>query len=149
MTCLSVVWMVGWLVSYGWSVIIPLKGLQDMLHLHYGHIGTLIFSFGLGRISVYYATSLTSSLIYPSITRIELLKTEKGWEKDGIAKGQTKDSLRGRISYSSFFIHFFYPFALRLLSVSYPFAIPSFSYPFSVFSSRRDANVLRNYDASS
>ena len=30
---------------------------------------------------------------------------------------------------------FFYPFSVLLLSVSYSFAIPSFSYPFSVFSS--------------
>ena len=45
---------------------------------------------------------------------------------NGIAKGQVKDDDQSS---------FIYTLSIRLLSVTYPFAIPSITYPFLVFSS--------------
>ena len=72
--------------------------------------------------------SLTHSLThyrYPQDVTTFELKTKKGQEKDGTAKGQEIDSKR----------ILFYPFSILFLSLFNPFAIRFFFYPFSVFSS--------------
>ena len=72
----------------------------------------------------------------------------KGWETERkrIANGyqterKDKERMKGRI----FHLSFFDPFSIRFQNMRFlSFAIPSFSYPFSVFSSDRNYRIVKN-----